>query len=48
MQDREGWLKPAGTGWIVYLQMGHTTAEFENAAVAQMVLNAVNWKPGAR
>jgi hypothetical protein len=48
MQGREGWLKPAGTGWIVYLQMGHTTAEFENAAVAQMVLNAVNWKPGAR
>jgi hypothetical protein len=45
MQDREGWLKPAGKGWIVYFQMGHTTAEFENTAVAQMVLNAVNWKP---
>jgi hypothetical protein len=46
MQDREGWLKAAGRGWIVYLQMGHSTPEFENPAVAQMVLNAVNWRPG--
>jgi hypothetical protein len=45
MQDREAWLKAAGQGWIVYLQMGHSTPEFENPAVAQMVLNAVNWKP---
>jgi type 1 glutamine amidotransferase len=45
MQDTVGWVKPAGKGWIVYLQMGHTTAEFEHPAVAQMVLNAVTWKP---
>lgn len=45
MQDREGWLKPAGKGWIVYLQMGHSTHEFEHPAVAQIVLNAVTWKP---
>jgi hypothetical protein len=47
MQDREGWLKPSGKGWIVYLQMGHTTQEFEHPAVAQMVLNAVTWQPAA-
>jgi hypothetical protein len=45
MQDREGWLKPSGKGWIVYLQMGHATREFQNPAVAQMVLNAVRWTP---
>jgi hypothetical protein len=45
MQDREGWLKPSGKGWIVYLQMGHTTQELEHPAVAQMVLNAVTWQP---
>jgi len=46
MQDREGWLKPSGKGWIVYLQMGHSTHEFEHPAVAQMVLNAVTWRSG--
>jgi hypothetical protein len=46
MQDREGWLKPSGKGWIVYLQMGHATPEFRNPAVAQLVLNAVTWAPG--
>jgi trehalose utilization protein len=45
MQDREGWLRPSGDGWIVYLQPGHSTHEFEHPAVAQMVLNAVTWKP---
>jgi len=45
MQDREGWIKRAGNGWIVYLQMGHTTEEFEHPLVAQLVLNAVTWRP---
>lgn len=45
MQDREGWIKRSGKGWIVYLQMGHSTHEFQNAAIAQLVLNAVTWKP---
>jgi hypothetical protein len=46
MQDHEGWLKPSGRGWIVYLQPGHFTAEFEHPVVAQLILNAVTWKPG--
>lgn len=47
MQDREGWLKPAGEGWIVYLQMGHFVEEWRHPVVAQLVLNAVRWRPGA-
>jgi hypothetical protein len=45
MQDRSGWLKPSGQGWIVYLQMGHFAQEFEHPVVAQLVLNAVTWTP---
>ncbi|HET7747459.1 MAG TPA: ThuA domain-containing protein, partial [Vicinamibacteria bacterium] len=45
MQDREGWLKPSGKGWVVYLQMGHSTHEFEHPVVAQLVLNAIDWQP---
>jgi hypothetical protein len=48
MQQAEGWLKPAGKGWIVYLQPGHFKEEFERPAVSQMILNAITWKPGAR
>jgi Trehalose utilisation len=47
MQTAEGWLKPAGKGWIVYLQPGHFTQEFEQPAVSQMVLNAITWAPRA-
>jgi hypothetical protein len=45
MQQAEGWLKPAGKGWIVYLQPGHFTQEFEQPAVSQMILNAITWQP---
>lgn len=48
MQDRAGWLKPAGRGWIVYLQMGHFVQEFRHPMVAQLVLNAVTWTPGSQ
>ncbi len=40
-----GWTKPSGKGLIVYIQMGHSTHEYQNPAVAQMVLNAIVWKP---
>lgn len=44
-QPTNGWTKPSGKGWIVYLQMGHSAHEYRNAVVAQMVLNAITWKP---
>jgi type 1 glutamine amidotransferase len=47
MQDREGWIKRSGRGWIVYLQMGHFAEEWRNPAVAQMALNAIRWHPEA-
>ena len=40
-----GWVKTSGKGRIVYIQMGHTAHEYQNQAVAQMVLNAVTWRP---
>src|SRR2546423_35101 len=31
-QDRAGWVKPAGKGWLVYLMPGHRQSDFDNAA----------------
>ena len=45
MQDRAGWVKPAGKGWIVYLMPGHTTHDFENPAYGRIVANAVIFRP---
>ena len=45
MQDRAGWLKPSGKGWIVYLLPGHTIEDFKNPVYARLVLNAVLFKP---
>lgn len=47
MQDREGWIKRSGKGWIVYLQMGHFADEWRNPSVARMALNAIRWRPEA-
>ena len=45
MQDRAVWLKPAGKGTIVYIMPGHTSADYKNPNIAQMVLNAIVWQP---
>ncbi len=45
LQDRAGWLKPAGKGWIIYLMPGHTVKEFEDPAYGRIVLNAIIFKP---
>ncbi len=45
MQDTAGWVKPSGKGWIIYLMAGHSVKEFEHPVYAQMVLNAVTFKP---
>ena len=45
MQDRAGWIKPAGKGWIIYLMPGHTKDDFENPAYGRIVLNAVIYQP---
>ena len=42
-----GWRKTSGKGRIVYIQMGHSAHEYQNPVVAQMVLNAIIWRPKA-
>lgn len=44
-QDRSGWIKQAGKGWVIYLMPGHTKRDFENPAYGRIVLNAVIFKP---
>lgn len=44
MQDRGGWYKPAGRGWLFYFQAGHKAADFANRNYAQILLNAVQYE----
>lgn len=43
MQDRTGWYRRQGAGWVFYLQPGHSTEELRIPAVSQMILNAIVW-----
>ena len=43
MQDRGGWLKPSGDGWIFYFQPGHLPKDFEEKAYQQIILNCLTW-----
>lgn len=44
-QDRAGWFKSWGRGWIFYFQPGHTVEDFQNAAYCQIIHNCLTWKP---
>ena len=48
MQDRSGWLKPAGKGWVFYFQPGHCESDFRNRNYCQIILNCLTWKPGMK
>ena len=45
MQDRAAWIKKQGKGHIFYFKAGHSTQEFRNENLAQILLNAVLWQP---
>lgn len=45
MQDRAGWLRPAGRGLIVYFQPGHSLRDFQEPAYTRLILNAVLYQP---
>ena len=45
MQDRGGWLKPAGKGWVFYFQPGHAESDFKDRNYRQIILNSLVWKP---
>jgi hypothetical protein len=44
MQDRSGWYKKAGKGWVIYLQPGHSITDFEDSTYSQIVLNTLDAK----
>jgi hypothetical protein len=46
MQDRGGWVMPAGKGHVFYFQPGHFARDFEHAAFLQMLINAARWQAG--
>jgi len=45
MQDRSGWFKPSGNGWIFYFQPGHRQEDFEHPQYQQILLNCLTWNP---
>lgn len=45
MQDRSAWCMPAGKGWLFYSQPGHAVSDFENPVYAQIIANAILYKP---
>jgi len=44
-QDTAGWIRKAGKGWVMYFMAGHSGKEFEDPAYAQILANAVNFRP---
>jgi len=45
VQDTAGWYKKAEKGWVMYFMAGHSGKEFEDPAYAQILTNAVNFRP---
>jgi len=45
MQPTAGWFKPAGQGWVIYLQPGHSLPDLQNPHFERILLNALIWKP---
>jgi hypothetical protein len=43
MQDRGAWIKKQGKGTIIYFMPGHSSSDYENKNISQMILNAVKW-----
>jgi len=44
-QSHAGWCKPAGKGWIVYLQPGHGLDDLNHPTFQRILLNALVWRP---
>lgn len=44
-QKHAGWCKPAGKGWIVYLQPGHGAEDINHPTFQRILLNALIWRP---
>lgn len=46
MQDRGGWMMPAGRGWVFYLQPGHYARDLQDPNFFQIIVNTIEWTPG--
>lgn len=44
-QDRSGWYKKYGKGWIFYYQPGHQANDFKHPSYMQIIKNTLQWKP---
>lgn len=44
-QERAGWFRPAGKGWLYYFQPGHSAQDFENPTFSRVVINAILHQP---
>ena len=45
IEDTAGWYKKAGRGLVMYFMPGHSVTEFQNPAYAQILVNAVSFRP---
>lgn len=45
-QDRSGWYKKKGKGWVFYLHPGHKVEDFQHDNYCQIIQNCLTWKPG--
>jgi hypothetical protein len=45
VQDTAGWYKKAAKGWVMYFMAGHSGKEFDDPAYAQILTNALNFRP---
>jgi hypothetical protein len=45
IQDTAGWYKKSGKGWVMYFMAGHSGKEFDDPAYAQILVNAVTFRP---
>lgn len=46
MQDRAGWYKRAGKGWMFYFMAGHAASDYRNPVYRQLIENCLTWQPG--
>lgn len=44
-QDRSGWMKKKGRGWLFYLHPGHTVEDFKTLGYCQIIQNCLDWSP---
>jgi hypothetical protein len=44
-QDRSGWYKKKGDGWVFYMHPGHRVEDFQHDSYCQILMNCFTWKP---